>query len=294
MGRFMSEKDIAHSVLKAVSILKAFEPGELELSIAQISKKVGIPKTTARRMIVTLASTGLLEQSNRTGMFKIGPALYMQGNLYLQASDFLTEIRLVAGTLGELTGETITASVFDKDKFSITYVLVQDSIYPLRWDIQVGKTIPAHVTATGRAFLSELDDTEIDELFPGERLPAVTKNSITDKAELKKELAEIRQTGVAFDMERFSEGLEGAASLVRDASGKTVVGMVIAALSLRMNEFKRVKHAELIKLGAGLASYRLGYNDPSLKVHDLEELRAWWQQNGAVPAALASNSFPVA
>ncbi len=290
----MGEKDIAHSVLKAASILKAFEPGVLELSIAQISEKVGIPKTTARRMIVTLASTGLLEQSNRTGMFKIGPALYMQGNLYLQASDFLTEIRLVAGTLGELTGETITASVFDKDKFNVTYVLVQDSIYPLRWDIQVGKTIPAHVTATGRAFLSELDDAEIDELFPGERLPAVTKNSMTSKAELKKELVEIRKTGIAFDLERFSEGLEGAASLVRDASGKAVAGIVIAALSLRMNEFKRAKHAELIKLGAGLASYRLGYNDPSLKVHDLEELRVWWKQNGAVPEVQVSNSFPVA
>ncbi len=287
----MNEEDIAQSVLKAASMLKSFTPDKLELSIGQMSKTAGIPKTTARRMVVTLARAGLLEQDPTSGKYKIGPALYMQGTLYLQATETLAEVRGVASVLGELTGETITASLFDKDKLSVTYILVHDSIHPLRWDIQIGKSIPAHASAMGRAFLSELDDAEIDELFPSEQLAPVTRTSIASRAELKKEIALIRQTGISYDRERYAEGLEGFASLVRDASGRTAAGMVIVALTQRMNKTKRAQYAKLIKSGTGLASYRLGHYDPTNTIHTIEELRTWWQQNQMAPTATVGSVF---
>jgi len=284
-GGFMGRKDIANSVLKAASILTIFTPNELEFSVPQISKKVGMPKTTTRRMVASLVKAGLLEQIERTGMFRIGPALFMQGMLYLRTLDMLREIRAVSSTLSELTGETITSAVFDKEKLHVMFILVEDSIYRLRWDLKVGTIVPAHVSTVGRSFLSELDDAEIDRLYPEEKLPPGTKTSITKKSELYQEIAKIRQTGVAFDIGQYAEGLEGVASLVRNASGKAVAGMIIVAPTIRMNETKRAIHGELIKLGVGLVSYRLGYHDLSIKIHSLEELRTWWQQIDAVPAA---------
>ncbi len=280
----MRREDTVQSILRAASILKSFTPNDLELDIAQISQKAGIPKTTSRRMAVTLAKTGLLEKSNRTGMFKIGPALYMQGNLYLYASDILREIRLVTSTLSELTDETITASVFNEEKGFVTYIVVEDSKYHLRWDVRIGTNMPAYASSMGKAFLSELTDAQIDSLFPDERLRPLTEKTIATKAELKMELAQIRKTGISIDREGCYEGVEGIASLIRDDSGKAAAGMTIAALTVRMNEAKRKKYAKLVKLGASLASYRLGYYDSVNPVHDIEEIRAWWQQNQAVSA----------
>ena len=75
----MKAKNSIKSLLKAVSVLKSFTPDELELGTAEISRKLGIPKTTAHRMLTSLSEGGLLEQNGKTGKFRIGLSLYTTG-----------------------------------------------------------------------------------------------------------------------------------------------------------------------------------------------------------------------
>jgi len=93
---------INKSLSKAVSVIRCFTPKELELSAADVARKIGIPKTTAHRILKTFAEVGLLEQNATTHKYTIGPLLYMLGNLYLSTTDVLKAAEPVLEKLNEL------------------------------------------------------------------------------------------------------------------------------------------------------------------------------------------------
>jgi len=90
-----------------MSVLKSFTPSELELSATDISRKVGIPRTTAHRVLANLTEGRMLERELKTGKYTIGPAIYALGSLYLSTTDVLKAADPVTKILNELTGETV-------------------------------------------------------------------------------------------------------------------------------------------------------------------------------------------
>jgi DNA-binding IclR family transcriptional regulator len=142
----------------------------------------------------------------------------------------------------------------------------------------------------GKAFLSESTEAELDSLYPEEKLRPVTAKTIATKTELKRRLEEIRKTGVSFGREESYEGVAAVASLIRDASGKPVVGMAIPVPIYKMNEANRERLATLVRLGCSLVSYRLGYQDTVYPVRDIEEIRSWWKQNQLEIGSQANNA----
>ena len=265
------------SILKAVSVLKCFTSEEPRLSIAEIAREAGIPKTTTRRLVTTLATSGLLEQTERTGKYTVGPALYALGILYLNTHDLFSAAESVFKALNDLTTEAVSMAILDRS--NTVFVMREESKHALRFSQHIGTTAPAHASAMGRALLSELAEVDIDRLYPEEKLRPLTRKTIVTKAELKLKLELIRKTGISIDREGSYEGLEGIASLIRDASGKAVAAMSFAVPIFRMDPAQREQFATLIKMGASLISYRLGYQDKVTPVHSLEEILVWWEQN---------------
>lgn len=262
-------------------MIKSFNPNELELSAADVAQKVKIPKPTAYRMLATLAYGGFIEQSPKTGKYRIGPVLYTMGSLYLSTTDLLRAAEAVFKTLNDLTTEVVSMGILDRGNF--VFVMKEESKHAVRIYQHIGSIIPAYALAMGRALLSELTDAEIDSLYPKERLRPITKKTIATKTELKLELEQIRKTGISFDSEGSYIGVEGIASLIWDASGKAVAAMSFAIPIFRMNRARREQFATLIKLGSSLISYRLGYQDMVNPVRDIQEILSWWEKNQLAP-----------
>jgi len=183
----------------------------------------------------------------------------------------------VTETLNELTGEAISVGIFDKG--NVVFVLREETKHAFRFAHHVGTVMPAYASAMGKALLSELTEAELDSLYPEEKLRPLTEKTIASKTELKIELAKIRKTGISINKEGSWEGVEGAGSVIRNAAGKAVAAMSIAVPVFRMNQAKRKQLATLIKLGASLISYRLGYHDMDEYIHDVQQIRSWWEQN---------------
>ena len=282
-------EDTVLSILKAVSVLKSFTPAEPRLSIAEIAREVGIPKTTARRLVTTLATSGLLEQTERTSKYTVGPVLYALGILYLNTQNLFAAAEPVFKLLNDLTAEVVSMSILDRG--NVVFVMREEAKHPIRLSQHIGTTFPAYSSAMGRTLLSELTDAEIDDLYHDERLRPVTSKTVATKTELKLKLEEIRKTGLALDSEGSYEGYEGIAALIRDVNGKAVAAMSFSVPIFRVNKSKREQFATLIKMGASLISYRLGYQDIVTPVHDLEEILSWWEQNQLV-SDLEVNSLP--
>jgi DNA-binding IclR family transcriptional regulator len=267
------------SLHRAVSILNAFSLDEPELSAADIAWRVGIPKTTAYRIVTYLFSVGFLERNVDTGRYMIGGGLFSIATLYLNTTDFLKAAEPVMKTLNELTNEAVNLGIYDKGK--VTVVMKEESKHAFRFSIHIGSVVPAYASALGKAFLSELTEAELDMIYRDEKLKALTENTIVTKTELKQELEQVRLSGVAFDKAEDYEGIEGIGSVIRDVSGKTVAAISISVPNFRINQALRKRIAELLRMASRLISYRLGYRENGAPVPDVKEISSWWEQNKA-------------
>lgn len=233
--------------------------------------------TTAHRIVTTLTQGGLLERTMRGDKYRIGPEFYILGSLYLQGTDLLRATEPVSKTLNDLTGEAVAVSILNQD--NVVLVAKEESKHGFRVATHAGSILVAYASAMGKALLSELTEADVDSILPSEELKPMTKNTITIKGELKRELEKIRETGLSFDIEGNYEGLIGIASVVRDATGRAVAAMSIGLPTFRADQAARDRVSTLVKMGAQLISYRLGYHDKAHPVRDLEEIRTWWKQN---------------
>jgi len=271
----MAEKK--SSVTKAISILKSFTPSNCELGVSEIARLVGFPKSTIHRLLVTLTEAGLLEQSRVLGKYKVGPDLYILGSQYLKSTDILKAAEPVVKKLNDITEEAVIVGIVKS--VDMTVIMKEEAKHALRYTNPVGTSVLAHASATGKALLSELTEEEIDKRFPSENLRQVTARTISTKTELKKDLENIRKTGVSIDIEGTALGVVGIASVIREPNGKAAAAISIPTPLVRLDPSKIEKMGRLVKLGASLISYRMGYQDSDTLIHNVDELREWWEQN---------------
>ena len=271
-----ASKDHFKSLRRAISVLKCFSPQKPELSGNELAAILGMHKTTAYRMLSTLAEEKLLERRGNRGVYRIGPGLYVLGNLFLSTTDIIKAAEPVVKMVNELTGEVTNLSIFF-DGY-ISYVMREESKYEFRWGRHVGSYVPAHVSAMGKVFLSELSDSEIDAIYPEEKLISFTSHTVATKTELKARLEKIRRDGISIDYEGQTYGVAGFSNGIRDSSGKVVAAISIGALIARLDD-RLIDHIiELIKVSSCLISYRLGYRDTRCPVREMEEIRHWWKR----------------
>ena len=265
------------SLQKILAILHSFSPNEPELTAAAIAEKLGIPIPTLYRILASLTKAGLLEKKVGKGTYVIGRTLYTLGSLYLSTTDLYQAAEPVLHTVNDITGEVTNLSILD-DKGYITMLLREESKHPLRHVVHVGSSAPAYTRASGKALLSALTEEEIDRLYPEEKMKQVTSKTVATRTELKRELAQAREKGIAFNSEQAFEGIEAVGSVIRNARGDVIAAIAISTPIVRMNEARRKKFALLVQMGAGLISYRLGYQDRAQPIHRVDELYVWWQQ----------------
>jgi IclR family pca regulon transcriptional regulator len=247
------------------------------MSGARIAQKLGIHRTTAYRILTVLEDEGFVKRDNRTGYYKMGPGFFALGSLYLNSVNLNTTAEPVIKTMNDLTNEAVSVSVFDSG--NVIVVMKEESKQAFRYTVSIGSVIPAHASAMGKIFLSELDEDELNKYYPNEDLYPLTTQTIKTKTELKRELQETRETGLSFDAEGSFDGLEGISSVIKNRDGNTVAALSITVPVFRLDQNYRERIATLVSMGANIISYELGFQIPSSGLRDLEEMRSWWQEH---------------
>ncbi len=266
-----------HYLFRVVSVLKSFSLDETELGPADLARKVKIPRSTAFRILSNLASHGFLDNNPKTGKYSIGPALYALGSLYLGTTNIVKASEPVIKVLNDLTAEAIQVGIYDKG--NIVFIMREETQHAFRFSHHVGTVMPAYASAMGLAYLSTLSEEEIDNVYPDEQLKPIAKHTITSKTKLKQELNEIRKSGFSVSVEGSWDGAGGVGSVIRDYSGRAVAAMSIAFPIYKIDDSLMNRWSNILRMGASLISYRLGYLNETYLVHDVQELRDWWQTN---------------
>jgi DNA-binding IclR family transcriptional regulator len=215
------------SVDRALQILTAFESESRELGVGQLATRLSVHKSTASRLASTLASHGFLERVPDGETFRLGPRLARLGMRAAAADDVVAAARPAMEALAAATGETVVLSVpLDGEAIDVAQV---DSRYRVGGKTWIGRRTPLHATSDGKVFLALGAGT----LPPG-RLDRVAKQTITSRAALERELAEVRERGWARSIGECEAGLNGVAAPVLGAGGRCVAALSVSGPAYRL------------------------------------------------------------
>jgi IclR family acetate operon transcriptional repressor len=210
--------------MRGLSVLDAFGPDDRELSLTQIARRAGLPKSTAHRLVSDLVAWGGLERTEkglRLGMrvFELGRSVPVQRDIGDVAMPFLHD-------LYDITGKTVNLAVLDKGE--IVYVeKLEASGSPTV--SRPGGRFPIHCTALGKAMLAFSSPSVSDQAIQA-GLPRVTERSITSVALFRRELAAVRTSRLAFDREELAPGLFCIATPIFDGRGALAGAISVSSL----------------------------------------------------------------
>lgn len=252
----MAEQEMLGSVRNAARVLKAFTARRRSYGVTELARVLGVSKSTAHRLLTTLAAEQLVEQDPETGRYHLGLAVYDLLAATI-AGGGLTEAVLPPMTLLRTrTGATVHVAVLDGRE--VVYVERLDSPQSLRMFLEVGRRNWAHGTATGKALLAHLAAPDLDRVLDGWEPVALTPHTITDAAQLRKELLGVRDVGYAHNQEEAEIDAMSVAAPIRDATTTVVAAMSVVDTTARMRpHLHKVTHA--VMEAAAMASRRLGY-----------------------------------
>ncbi len=204
-------ESLAPAVTRAGAILDLLaENAGKAAGPSELARRLGLPKSSIANICNALADMGLVRRVG-TG-FALGRKLAELGGAYLASVDLVQEFYEAAQLLPVGSEETIQLAVLDG--LEMTYLARHDGRQPVRLTSQIGRRLPATVTATGKAALSSLPDDDLDDRLAGASpLPTLTPNSIGTIEALRADLVAVRERGYSMDDE---ETVEGVVCLRRD------------------------------------------------------------------------------
>jgi len=251
-----SDRGKLDSVRNAARLLKQFSYRERELGVSELARRLGLGKSTAHRLVATLAAEHLLEQNRETGKYRLGLAIYDLG-ASVSAHFALHEAALPSmAHLRNTTGETVHLAVLDGRE--VVYIDRLDSPDSVRMFLEVGRRNWAHCTATGKVLLAHVPEDRLDRLLAGWELKDRTPYTITDHHLLRDELREVRRTGWAQNRRESVVGSLSVGAPVRNAMGDVVAAMSVAGPARRMDPAMDRITMELLEAAAA-ASRRMGH-----------------------------------
>jgi IclR family KDG regulon transcriptional repressor len=244
------------SVRSALQLMQVFSVEETELGISALAKKLGVAKSTAHRLAVTLAAEGFLEQNQENGRYHLGLALFELGALVRRRMDVSTLGLPLLGALRDATQESVHLAMLAQT--SIMYLYNLESSQAVGTRSYLGMRKPAFCTSEGRVLLA-FGPPELTTAVLKEALAPRTPNTVTDPKALVRVLDEVRRNGYAVDDEESEVGMRGLAAPVRDASGKVVaaVGLAGPLQRLTKKELRRLV-PQLVTTADGISA-RMGY-----------------------------------
>jgi DNA-binding IclR family transcriptional regulator len=153
-----SEPPVNQSVERAVRLLAFFTPDEPEMTLAQITSRLGASRATTHRYAMALRRVGMLRYDAAVGTYTLGPRVV---ELAAAALAGLRIVKIAGPTMERLlakVNETVVLSVFDEE--SPVVVRVEDNTDRLvRIVVRTGSRLPPTTSAQGKVFCTFGDDT---------------------------------------------------------------------------------------------------------------------------------------
>jgi DNA-binding IclR family transcriptional regulator len=209
----------------ALDILDCFDPDSPELAVTDVARRLGIPKSTASRVLKTMAHRGLTEQCQESKRYSVGPLPLRLGQLYRARTKTLDLVAAAVERLAAATGFTGYVGVLDGADVVILRMI--QGRYPVQIVLEPGYRVAAFATAMGLALLARETDAALRTLLPTVMVHAPTglRKSL---AALSRDLTAVRRQGWADVSEATFPGIRAIAAAVGGAQDRHPIGLALS------------------------------------------------------------------
>ncbi|WP_068249378.1 IclR family transcriptional regulator [Janibacter corallicola] len=198
------------SVGTALDVLECFAT-DSALGVSDIARRVGVAKSTAHRVLTTLASRGFIEQDEETGLYSLGLHLYELGTLSLARNQLRHAALPTLRMMAHQTGLTVNLGVADgADVVFIERIEAQDSV---RFLGHSGRRLPAHTTSSGKAIAAFDEQLDQERRIAG--FPPRARETIRREEDWDAELRWVRSNGHARTRDASYDGSASVAVPIR-------------------------------------------------------------------------------
>lgn len=247
----MPAKNHVELVDKAMRVLEALAQEGEASDLKDLSARVGLVKSSTFRILYTLRELGYVEQRGR-GSYSLTPKLFRlakkapaQASLNTIAHPYLVRLR-------DALDEAAWLAQWRRGRVILTDVA--EARQKLRLSLDIGDDSPVHASALGKAVAAHLPPEELANALGSGPLPRLTEHTRTDRAQLLRELAEVRENGYALNEEETIEGAILIGAPVFDARNVVVASISTSCPVARCSPEKRKAMIEHVKtIGAAIS-----------------------------------------
>ncbi len=259
------EGKYVQSLERALNILEVMANEGAPITVTELSEKVGLKISTVHRLLTTFTHRGYVEQDPDDNKYRLGLKLLEIGNAVLYFADIRIVARPYLEELVERCNETANLAILDDAEVVYIDQVESKNLVIVKMLAQAGNRGHIHCTASGKSMLAFLPEEKIDEILEKIEMPKFTNETITDPAQLKKELARIRQEGYALDWGEREEHVRCVAAPIFNHEDRVIASISISGPSNRITTYY-MKHelVDVVKEIASKVSHKMGFNEEHL------------------------------
>lgn len=233
-------RSLVGSLAKGLRVLEAFTAERPELTLSEVASLAKLDPGTAFRMLNTLVMLGYVARVPESRRFRLTLKVTDLGFHAIGGADLREVARPILRSLVDELSEAASLGVLDGG--DVVYIdRVRAGLTRIGVDIRIGTTIPAYCSAIGQAILAYLPADELARILAVAPRSGQFPTKPMTKSEIERDLADVREHGMALRDSYFGSGLRILSVPVLDLDNYPVAAVSVAAPALRApsREFKR-------------------------------------------------------
>jgi DNA-binding IclR family transcriptional regulator len=233
---------------------------EGELTLDQVTRKTGLPKSTSFRLVSSLEKCGYLSQNKESGRYSLGERFFDLANSTLPYPRLISIVRPYMNSLMLTFAESVNLGVYDDGM--VAHIFAIESPQPHRVTATVGNRAYLHCTSMGKALAAYMDPPALRAVFLKYGLPPRTPHTLTTEEAIFVELERIRKSGVSHDNQEDIEGVECFGAALIGPDGRPIASMSVSGPSVRIHPRAEAIQAA-VRETARRISFALGWSPSS-------------------------------
>lgn len=241
------------SLARGLKILNLLEHSRNGMGTTEVANQLDIDKSSASRLLHTLAKYGFVEQDADTARYLLGPQLVTLGQHLLNRITLRDHARPYLHELVDKTGECAHLAI--QAQRQALYIDQVESTAALRVESEIGTLSPLYCTALGKVLLA------FGDVILPDKLKSYTHRTLIDRSTLETQLAQTCKRGYAIDDEEYNYGVRCVAAPVYDHQSRLVGAIGISGPAARVTLERIDEFGAVVRSTAKALSTRLGYDD---------------------------------
>jgi len=245
----------ARGIDRVIEILEFFRATRQSVTIGDLARRLGAPRSTVYEIVDSLTQVGILETTDDQGRIYFGSAVYFYADAYLASQPLVRKGRDEVIRLAEVTGETTQLCMLLGNKYTVAHMQPGSRLF--RISSETGVLVPIPWTASGRVLLGDMTEEQVLAFIPPEdfRLP---NGNLIPIPRFMSDIQTAHRQGHAITSALADEFTCCVAVPILDQATDQPIATICFVLPVNTPEKRRDELVELLKASSHAISMKLG------------------------------------